>query len=79
MQWLPRVSCAGLCKYTMMMGGGCGAIPVLVLMAAAWRLSDVVVSLKWAEHQLEGRDVPCRMLQCCTAFCSCSTFSCLAW
>ena len=27
----------GLCKYTCMMGGGCGAIPVLVLMADAWR------------------------------------------
>ena len=38
MHWLPSVSCTGPCKYTMMMGGGCGAIPVLVLMAVARRL-----------------------------------------
>ncbi|CAE6959738.1 unnamed protein product, partial [Symbiodinium sp. KB8] len=30
-----RIVVEGLCKYTMMMGGGCGAIPVLVLMADA--------------------------------------------
>lgn len=40
-----RIVVEGLCKYTCMMGGGCGAIPVLVLMAAPWRLVKVVLGL----------------------------------
>lgn len=34
-----RIVVEGLCKYTCMMGGGCGAIPVLVLMADASMLN----------------------------------------